>query len=443
MNNRKRFFLFAIALASIFISCSAQTNNKCNACDKGGKHACHAEVPVVKTGIEVLRDMDFKPLEGKRVGLLTNPTGIDRNMVSTVDILLNAPGVNLVALYGPEHGVRGDSYAGAAISAEGDTLMGVKVYSVYGKYRKPAPEMLKGVDVVIYDIQDVGCRSYTFISSLGLMMEACAEQGVEVMVLDRPNPLGGLKVEGCLVEPGCYSFISQFHIPYVYGLTVGELATMLNEEGLLRGQKGVNEKPAHCKLTVIPMEGWHRDMVYSQTGLPWVLPSPHIPEASTSFFYPVSGVLGEIPNYMSVGVGYTVPFQLFGAEWITDAEAFTARLNALNLPGVRFRAITSKPFYGFGQGKVLRGAQVVFTDYKAAVLSDIQFYVMQTVAEMYPSHRAFADPAGKIGNFDVVTGSKYIRQTFAKNCRFEDIREYWHKDDEAFRELSAKYYLYD
>ena len=427
--------MIAAAAALVFsLGCFGQNHRQCPG---------HCGRDTVKTGIEVLRDLNFKPLEGKRVGLLTNPTGVDRNMNSTVDILLNAPGVNLVALYGPEHGVRGDSYAGAKITTEGDTLMGVRVYSVYGKYRKPAPEMLKDVDVVVYDIQDVGCRSYTFISTLGLMMEACAEQGKEVLVLDRPNPLGGLKVEGCLVEPGCYSFISQFHIPYVYGLTVGELATMLNEEGLLRGQKGSSERPAHCRLTVIPMEGWHREMTYSETHQPWVMPSPHIPEASTSFFYPVSGVLGEIPDYISVGVGYTVPFQLFGAEWITDPEAFAARLNALGLPGVRFRAITYKPFYGFGQGKVLRGAQVVFIDYKAAVLSDIQFYVMQTIAEMYPSHKPFSDPNAKIGNFDVVIGSKYIRQTFAKKCRFEDIREYWHKDDSTFREQSRKYWLYD
>lgn len=397
--------------------------------------------PIVKTGLEVLRDMDFAPLKGKRVGLLTNPTGVDRNMVSTVDILLNAPGVNLVSLYGPEHGVRGDEYAGAKIEGKDDTLLGVKVHSVYGKYRKPSPEMLEGVDVVVYDIQDVGCRSYTFISSLGLMMEACAEQGIEVMVLDRPNPLGGLKVEGSFVEPGCYSFISQFAIPYVYGLTVGELATMLNEEGMLRGQKG--DGPAQrCKLTVIPMAGWHRDMVYSDTELPWVMPSPHIPEAVTSFFYPATGILGDVHGHMSNGVGYTVPFQLCGAEWITDAEEFASRLNALGLPGVRFRPITYKPFYGFGQGKVLRGVQIVFTDYHAARLSDIQFRVMQVAAEIYPTHKPFGDPATKVGNFDVVTGSKKIRE-FLSQGRYEELLDYWHKDEEAFRKSSSKYYLYD
>ena len=427
---KKTLLLLLIAALALPIGCAARNNS-----------SSEEGAPVVKTGLEVLRDMDFAPLKGKRVGLLTNPTGVDRNMISTVDILLNTPGVNLVALYGPEHGVRGNEYAGAKIEGNSDSLMGVKVFSVYGKYRKPSPEMLSGVDVVVYDIQDVGCRSYTFISSLGLMMEACAEQGIEVMVLDRPNPLGGLKVEGSLVEPGCYSFISQFAIPYVYGLTVGELAKMLNEEGLLRGQKGT--RPAsHCKLNVIPMEGWHRDMVYSETGLPWVMPSPHIPEAVTSFFYPASGIMGDVGGFMSNGVGYTVPFQLFGAEWVTDAEAFASRLNEIGLPGVRFRPITYKPFYGFGQGRILRGAQLVFTDYAAARLSDIQFKVMEVVARMYPEHRPFADPQAKTGNFDVVTGSKKIRE-FIAGQRWKELLDYWHKDEEAFRKASSKYYLYD
>ncbi len=425
---RNTLILLIVALA-LPLGCAARNGS-----------ASGDEAPVVKTGIEVLRDMGFAPLKGKRVGLLTNPTGVDRNMVSTVDILLNAPGVNLVALYGPEHGVRGDEYAGAKIEGKDDSLSGVKVFSVYGKYRKPSPEMLKGVDVVVYDIQDVGCRSYTFISSLGLMMEACAEQGIEVMVLDRPNPLGGLKVEGSLVEPGCYSFISQFAIPYVYGLTVGELAIMLNEEGLLRGQKGA-EEAKRCKLSVIPMEGWRRDMVYSDTRLPWVMPSPHIPEAATSFFYPATGILGDVAGHMSNGVGYTVPFQLVGAEWITDAEAFAAALNGIGLPGVRFRPITYKPFYGFGQGKVLRGAQIVFTDYHAARLSDIQFRVMEVAARLYPDHKPFSDPQAKIGNFDVVTGSKKIREMLSQG-RYDQLLEYWHKDEEAFRKASSKYHLY-
>ena len=183
----------------------------------------------VLTGIEVLERDGFTVLDGKRVGLVTNPSGIDRNYRSTIDILHQAPNVNLVALYGPEHGVRGDVYAGGKVESGTDDTTGLPVYSLYGSTRKPTPEMLKGVDVMVYDIQDVGTRSYTFISTLGLVMRACAEKGIEVVVLDRPNPLGGRKVEGCLVEDGFHSFVSMFKIPYVYGLTVGELATLLNE----------------------------------------------------------------------------------------------------------------------------------------------------------------------------------------------------------------------
>ena len=194
--------------------------------------------PVVKTGVEVLRDRGFEGLVGRKVGLVTNPSGVDRNLNSTIDLLYNAPGVELVALYGPEHGVRGDVYAGGKVSDTIDEATGLPVYSLYGSTRKPTPEMLEGIDVMVYDIQDVGARSYTFISTLGLVMEACAEKGIEVMVLDRPNPLGGNKIEGCYVEQPFNSFVSQYRIPYIYGLTVGELAQLINEEGLNRGQLG-------------------------------------------------------------------------------------------------------------------------------------------------------------------------------------------------------------
>lgn len=260
----------------------------------------------VKPGIEVLRDMDFAPLKGKRVGLITNPTGVDNSLKSTIDILHEAPDVELVGLYAPEHGVRGDVHAGDHVDNFVDPATGVTVYSIYGKSRKPSPEMLKDVDVLIYDIQDIGCRSFTFISTMGLGMEACAELGKQFMVLDRPNPVGGNKVEGNLVEDSCVSFVSQFPIPYVYGLTPGELAEYLNDEGLLGGGAKVD-------LTVSPMEGWTRDMSFRETGMPWVLPSPHIPNPEAAILYPMTGILGEI-NYMNIGVGYTEPFKLFCAS---------------------------------------------------------------------------------------------------------------------------------
>ena len=419
---RKLFFICA-ALAAL-LSCST---------------TAVAVEPVVKTGIEVLRDREFEGLKGKRVGLVTNPSGVDRYLNSTVDILYNAPGVELVALYGPEHGVRGDVYAGGHVTDTRDEATGLPVYSIYGSTRKPTPEMLEGIDVMVYDIQDVGVRSYTFISTLGLVMEACAEKDIEVMVLDRPNPLGGNKIEGCYVESGFFSFVSQYEIPYVYGLTVGELAVMINEEGMNRGQKG-NQAPAHCKLTVIPMEGWTRDMLYEDTALPWVLPSPNIPFKETPIYYAAAGVCGELYGFMNIGIGYTLPFQVFGATWL-DPEKLKSRLESYSLPGVSFRTIYFKPFSGSQKGQLVKGLQYFFTDYESARITETQFYVMQAVAELYPDKKAFEIISG-YGLFDKVCGTDYVRTEFQKRYDFTDIKDYWRKDEEAFRELSQRYYIY-
>jgi len=393
-----------------------------------------AQKITVKTGIEVLKREQFKCLEGKRVGLITNPTGVDNRMKSTIDILHQAPNVDLVALYGPEHGVRGDVHAGDKVEDMKDAATGLPVYSLYGKTRKPAPEMLKDIDVLVYDIQDIGCRSFTYISTMGLAMEAAAENGKEFVVLDRPNPLGGIKIEGNLTEDDCVSFVSQFKIPYLYGLTAGELALMLNGERMLKDKK-------QCKLHVVKMKGWKRKMDYRQTGLQWVPSSPHIPHPHSAFFYPVSGILGEL-QYMSIGVGYTIPFQMFAAAWI-EAEKLAKRLNGLNVPGVVFRPIHIKPFYSIGKGEHLQGVQVHITDFKKAPLSEIQFLVMQEAATLYPD-RAIFDHAdkGRFRMFDLVSGSKQIRERFSKRNRWEDIRDYWYKDVEDFRKLSKKYYLY-
>ena len=383
---------------------------------------------VVKTGIEVLKAQRFELLEGKRVGLITNPTGVDDGLRSTVDILNEAPNVELVALFGPEHGVRGDAHAGDHVGNQTDPVTGLPVYSLYGKTRKPTPEMLRGIDVLVYDIQDIGCRSFTYISTMG----AAAENGIEFVVLDRPNPLGGRKVEGPLVQDGFFSFVSQYRIPYVYGLTCGELAMLLNGEGMIG-------KP--CNLHVVAMEGWKRDMVYEDTGLQWIPSSPHIPQAETAFFYLASGIVGDF-GYLSIGVGYTIPFQMFAAEWI-DAEQFADSLNALKLPGVIFRPIHVKPFYSVGQGKQLHGVQVHLTKYPDAPLTDIQFYVMQEIARLYPDRAVLANAdTARFRMMDQVTGSDYVRKTFAARNRFEDIRAYWYKDVAPFRTLSRKYYLY-
>ena len=400
---------------------------------------CNASGRVVKPGVEVLVERDFAGLKGKRVGLVTNPSGVDRYLNSTVDILYNAPGVELVALYGPEHGVRGDMYAGDKVADTRDAATGLPVHSLYGSTRKPTPEMLEGIDVMVYDIQDVGARSYTFISTLGLVMEACAEKGIEVMVLDRPNPLGGNKIEGCYVEQPFNSFVSQYRIPYIYGLTVGELAWMINEEGLNRGQLG-NQEPVKCKLTVIPMDGWRRDMLYEDTGLPWVLPSPNIPFKDTPVYYSASGICGELYGFMDIGIGYTLPFQVFGATWL-DPEKLKARLESYDLPGISFRTIWYKPIAGSRKGELVKGLQFFFTDYEKARVTETQFYVMQAVAELYPEQKAFEVISG-YGLFDKVCGTDYVRKEFSRRYKVADIVEYWRKDEADFRKLSQKYHIY-
>lgn len=401
--------------------------------------ACSLASARVKPGIEVLRESGFRALEGKRVGLLTNPSGVDGNLKSTADILNEAPNVNLVALFAPEHGVRGDVYAGGKVESGVDEITGLPVHSLYGSTRQPTDAMLKGIDVVVYDIQDVGTRSYTFISTLGLMMRSCAKLGIEVMVLDRPNPLGGEKVEGPYPREGFYSFVGQYRIPYIYGLTVGELARLINEEGLNRGQKG-NEEHLKCNLTVVPMEGWTRDMTYDDTGLPWVLPSPNIPYAQTAVCYPCSGLVGEFNNYLNIGIGYSLPFGTFAAEWI-DADRLKAELDSYHLEGIAFRTIHYTPFSGSCAGKLIHGVQYFFTDYRTAGMTTIQFYVMQAVYRLFGKD-PFKLSTGRLDMFDKVCGSDYIRTTFSKTLEVKDILEYWNQDADGFAELSEQYYMY-
>ena len=388
----------------------------------------------VMTGIDMLEQQAFKCLQGKRVGLITNPTGVNRHLVSTVDVLNNAPGVNLVALYGPEHGVRGDVHAGDKVDNIKDAKTGLPVYSLYGKTRKPTAEMLKDIDVLVYDIQDIGCRSFTFISTMGLAMEAAAENGKEFVVLDRPNPIGGLKVEGNITDSDCISFVSQFKIPYLYGLTCGELAQMLNGERMLNNS-------VQCKLTVVKMKNWKRKMNYAATGLQWIPSSPHIPQAVTAYYYPTSGILGEL-GYMSIGVGYTIPFQMFAASWINAIQLADA-MNAHHLSGVTFRPIYLKPFYSVGKGEQMQGVQMHITDYQAAQLTPIQFILIEEIARLYPEHSVMEHADTKrFGMFDKVSGSKQIRERLALHNRWTDVKSYWDKDVEAFKALSKKYYLY-
>lgn len=380
----------------------------------------------VLTGLEVLRADNFALLQGKRVGLITNPTGVDADLVSTIDILHDAEGVNLVALFAPEHGVRGDVPAGAKVRASVDKATGVKIHSLYGATKTPTAAMLEGIDIMVYDMQDIGCRSYTFISTLGRVMKACVTHNVPLLVLDRPNPLGGLRVEGPMrVDPDCKSFVSEFDIPYIYGLTVGELAAYLNAE--LFGGK--------CRLQVVAMKGWNRAMSFRDTGMPWVPTSPNIPSAETAFYYPALGILGEL-GVCSIGANFTLPFRLVvGAD--INAERLASDLNDFNLSGVRFR-----PYHVKISGNQLQGVQVHIVDETVAELTPIQFYVMQALNAQGINVVELA-AAARISMFNKVCGSKTVLARFKQSLSAADVLPLLTEGEDTWREQIKPFLLYD
>lgn len=392
----------------------------------------HSTYAQVLTGIEVLAGRNFDALQGKRVGLVTNPTGVDRSLRSTIDILHEH--VNLVALFGPEHGVRGDYSAGDHVGDQVDAQTGIPVFSLYGASRKPSREALELVDVLVYDIQDIGVRSYTYISTMGLVMEAAADMNKEVLILDRPNPLGGIRVEGPLVEDGFHSFVSQYSIPYIYGLTCGELALMLNGEGMLDDGK-------KCRLQVVSMEGWHRDMTFGETGLPWVPTSPHIPDYSTACFYAATGIIGELDPNM-IGIGYTLPFKVLVTEHV-DAQKLASAMNALDIEGIAFRPVWFKPYYMPKKGVALQGVQIHLTDPVRAPLTGIQFWFLQEAHKLDPSFDPFVGKEDRYRMFDMVSGSDHMRTSLMESFDFEALLDYWNRDAAKFRETSKQYYLYN
>lgn len=393
----------------------------------------------VLTGIDVLEASGFQQISGKRIGLITNPTGVNSSLRSTIEILSSErakqAGVKLVALYAPEHGVRGDIPAGKVVSNVRDSQTGAMVYSLYGNGMKPTREMLSGIDALIFDIADIGSRSYTFISTLGLAMEAAGQSGIEFIVLDRPNPLGGLKVEGKGVSEGYHSFVSKYNIPYLHGMTVGELAQLYVGEGFL------SHNPT---LTVIPIEGWQRSDNWTATGLTWVATSPHIPYWETSMLYPITGMIGELST-LNIGVGYTLPFQTFAAEWIEDAESLAERLNAKGLKGIIFRPIHYTPYYGSGKGKSLHGVQLHVTDFNNATITLIGFHVLEELISLYPEYNPLTTATKeRIDMFDKVLGGNALRQRFTESgYRLTPaIIEWWLSESLSFESLRKRYLLY-
>lgn len=324
-------------------------------------------------GIDTLQQSGFSAIAGKRVGLLTHPAGVNRDGVSSIEVLRRAKNVKLVALFGPEHGIYGNEKANVPVDDKIDPRTKLPVYSLYGKYRKPAPAMLKGLDALVIDLQDVGVRSYTYVSCMRYAMEACFENGVEVVVLDRPNPLGGLKVDGPPLDHEWRSYVGAFHVPYVHGLTIGELAQVAKyTSGNMQVSNAVRQKG---KLTVIKMRGWHRAMLWPQTGLQWKPTSPYIPNLSAVLGYAMTGLGAQVGGF-SHGIGTPYPFRLLRFKGKSSTELQQALL-AKQIPGMSFRILRTQS----AAGATVEGVYVNVSDWSKVRPTEISFHMMQLTAE--------------------------------------------------------------
>jgi uncharacterized protein YbbC (DUF1343 family) len=328
---------------------------------------CAAPVTV---GLDVFFDEGHDAiLKDKRVGLITNHTAVNRDY-QLASTLMRAKGrpFQFKALFAPEHGLNGLAYAFEHIKNGQEE---VPIYSLHGDTRRPTKEMLEGIDVVIFDIQDNGCRGYTYASTLFYAMEEVAKYDKELIVFDRPNPLSGVLVDGPMLEPPSRSFIGYVNVPYCHGMTIGELAKFFNAEYSIK-----------CKLKVIAMKGWKREMVFADTGLIWVPLSPNIPEADTPFFSASTGILGEL-GLVSIGIGYTLPFKIVGAPWI-NAEEFAAQLNQQKMPGVWFTPFHFRPFYGLYKQKDCQGVKIQILDHRKYKPLMVQYFLIGLLKSLYP-----------------------------------------------------------
>jgi uncharacterized protein YbbC (DUF1343 family) len=422
-----------------------------SSCGPGGQEVARPRVikPGVKPGVEVFLEKHLDLVKDKKVGLITNPSGVNSKLESTAWLFKNHPAINLVALYGPEHGVRGEAQAGEYVPFYLDEKFKLPVFSLYGQSFKPEPGMLKnidelmrkfdtqssgkipeenmvkGLDVLVFDIQDVGTRVYTYVATMALAMESCAELGIEFIVLDRPNPIGGKILEGAVLKyPEYSSFVGLYPIPERHGLTIGELARLFNDQFL----------KTKARLTVIPAEGWKRDWWFDQTGLPWVMPSPNMPTLETAAVYPGQVYL-EGTN-LSEGRGTTRPFELFGAPWI-DGWELSRKLNSLDLPGVIFREAWFTPTFSKYQGERCGGCQLHVIDRESFRPFLTSLWIIQTVREMYSAQFEFHPDY-----FDKIMGNSEVRLALESGQSPEQIVNQLQAGLKEFDRLRQKYLLY-
>lgn len=391
---------------------------------------------MIQNGIDQLQATDFQILNHRRVGLMSNPSGVDRNLRRTRDILWQAPEVNLVALFSPEHGFAAAAPDAAKVASMADPQTGLPIYSLYGETYRPTEAMLQNVDVIVCDLQDVGVRFYTYVWTVSYILDAAGEYGVEVVILDRPNPLGGNTIAGPLIDEPYLSFVGRFPIPISHGLTLGELAQMVNAIW--------NPQPA--KLTVIPCAGWSRSMTWDDTGLPWIPPSPAMPHDSTVQQYPGACLIEG--TQLSEGRGTALPFEVVGAPWI-NAVQLADHLNAQQWPGVVFRPHTFMPTDSKWRGAMCHGVQVHITD--MAVWRPIAVWLgeIREIRMLYPDQFAWLPPqstgveAGEVHHFDRLIGSDTVRHQIDAGVALATIMAGWDDVAREFEQQRAPYVLYE
>ncbi len=382
--------------------------------------------PGVLAGVDVLLRDGADLLRDRRVGLITNHTGLTRDGRSTIDALAALPGVRMVALFAPEHGIRGSVPGGAPIADDRDAATGLPIRSLYGETRKPTPAMLADVDVLVFDMQDIGARYYTYVWTMALALEAAAERGLPFVVLDRPNPIGGTRVDGNVTDPAFASFVGLHAVPMRHGMTVGEMARWINETQRLG-----------AALTVVPAAGWRRAMPFAATGLPWRGPSPNMPTVESAYHYPGT-CLFEGTN-LSVGRGSDSPFQQFGAPWL-DGDALARRLGAHGLPGVRIEAIAFTPRApddGKYADTLVHGVRLTVTDPATYDPTLTTVTALVEIATMHPDRFAFRD-----AGFDRLAGTDQLRLAVLRGESAARIAAGWTAAREAFLRTRAGALLY-
>ena len=400
---------------------------------------------MIQTGLDVLLTNAalLREMRARRVGLLTNSAAITHDARPNIEAL-RAAGVNLVALFSPEHGLGGAAVAGEQVASGTHAQTGLPVHSLYGETKKPTPGMLSGLDVLLFDLQDVGVRFYTFTTTLAYALEACAENGVELVVLDRPNPIGGIVIEGPVLQPDFESFVGHGPLPIRYALTIGELAQFYvlhkNEkhpERSAAGNYAVNSielraesKGAEPQMRVVGMRGWRRDMRFDETCLPWAAPSPNMPYAHTALFYPGMGLAGEGAN-LSIGALTPLPFERIGAPWL-DGDALAQKMNALDLPGVRFRATSFVPTanqYRYAD-EACQGVQVHIMDRAKFRPVALGLHLMHTIKHMHPDEWQW-----NARHFDLLMGNSQTREMLDDGAGVDELMRGW---VDGLREFEAR-----